>query len=257
MQILKYKKSKDNTYDIEFDNNIKINLYDDTIIRFNLLTKKNITTSEFNEITKYNDESTSYYKSVKYINIKLRSEKEIKAFLNKKNYTNDIIENTIKRLKKEGYLNSKLYIESYINDQINLSNNGYNKILNNLIALGFNESDIKEKLDSFNKEIWNNKLNKIIDKKIKTNYSNSVNKLKDKIVYDLINLGYLKEDIIEVLNIKQIDDNEIFVKDYKKIKEKLSKKYEGYELNYQLKNKLYQKGYNLDLINKYLNDIND
>ena len=61
---------------------------------------------------------------------------------------------------------------------------------------------------------------------------------------DLINKGFYKEDIMLVLEEFTIkDDKNIYLKEYNKLKNKLSKKYSGEELEYQIKNNLYKKGF--------------
>ena len=73
MKIIKFKLKKNNIYEIIFDNKLKFDLYDDIIIKYNLLTKKEIDNNEFDNIVKDNFELSAYYKSLKYINIKMRT----------------------------------------------------------------------------------------------------------------------------------------------------------------------------------------
>ena len=43
------------------------------------------------------------------------------------------------------------------------------------------------------------------------------------------------------------------MKEYELLFKKLSKKYEGNKLNFEIKSRLYKKGYSMDLINRILN----
>ena len=255
MKIIKFKLKKNNIYEIIFDNKLKLDLYDDVIIKYNLLSKKEIDNNEFDNIVKDNFELSAYYKSLKYINIRMRSKQEIINYLKKSLFEDYIINKIVARLDKEGYLNSKVYIRAYINDQINLTNNGPYKILNNLIYLGFNENEINKYLSEIDNDIWTDKLKKIIDKKIKINKNKSTRNLINKLNYELINLGYDKQDINDILKNIEIDDNDTFIKEADKLKEKLSMKYSNKELKLHLKNKLYTKGFDLDKINSYLEII--
>ena len=67
--------------------------------------------------------------------------------------------------------------------------------------------------------------------------------MKQKLLNDLINKGYYREDIISILNNINIDDEKIKYLEYQKLYNKLSKKYSGSELSYKIKQKLYQKGF--------------
>lgn len=83
MKIQKYIKDKQNKYKVVIDDEDYI-LYDDVIIKYNLLLTSEISESEFKEIISYNDELKSYYDSIKYINRRLRSEKEMRDYLEKR-----------------------------------------------------------------------------------------------------------------------------------------------------------------------------
>lgn len=83
MKIEKYSKGSSNKYKVTIDGE-DYTLYDDVIIKFGLLLKKEINSKDLDNIVKYNDELDSYYLSIKYITKKLRSEKEIYEYLKKK-----------------------------------------------------------------------------------------------------------------------------------------------------------------------------
>lgn len=241
-KISSYKKKKGSIYEITFDDKEKINLYDDVILKYDLLLSKEIDEKKLQEIIEFNSYLESYNVALKYISFKLRTEKEIAKRL--KNFNRNAINYTIDRLKKDGYLNEKLYIKSYINDEINLKVVGPNKILFDLKKLGFKESDILDYLNTFDNDIWFDKINKVITKKINSNHNLSGIVLKQKIIQDLIARGFFKEDInLVITNYDFNDNNDIYEKEYEKLKNKLSHKYSGEELEYRIKIGLMKKGF--------------
>lgn len=242
MKIVNYKKKKNNLYEITLSNNEVLALYDDVILKYELLLAKEIKEDKLKEIKNYNNYIESYQKAIKFINVKLRTEKEIKNKL--KDYDKDAIEYTINRLKKEGYLNNELYIKCYINDTINLKIEGPNKILFDLKKLGFEEYEILNYLNEIDENVFAEKLNKYISKKINSNHNLSGKLLKQKIINDLINKGFYIEQINEVINNYIFIDNKLLKeKEYNKIKNKLSKKYSGEELEYRIKINMLKKGF--------------
>ena len=80
MKIGKYTKLKSNKYSVEIDG-ISVKLYDDVIVKYELLRRKEIDDNLFKEMTEYNDRLEAYYKALKYISKKLRTEKEIEKYL--------------------------------------------------------------------------------------------------------------------------------------------------------------------------------
>lgn len=242
MKIKKYTKDKGNKYKVLI-NDINYTLYDDVIVKYSLLLKDEISEKELNAIVEENDKLSSYYDSIKYITKKMRSKLEIKEFLRKKMVNEKVIDETIKKLEENHFLNEELFIKAYVNDQINLTNNGKNKILKGLVKLGIDNDQASTYLDNIDNEVFMSKINKYVDKKISTNKNSSIYMLKNKIMTDLINLGYEKSDIVEVLNSKEINDDEAKKREYEKIRRSLEKKYSGDVLEYKVREKLYRKGF--------------
>lgn len=242
MEIEKYKYIGNGKYKV-YINKEEYIIYEDIIIQNNILSKKNISKDELNNYMEDNKFYEAYYKSIKYINTKLRSKKEIKNYLIKYNYNEKLIENVIDKLIKDNYLNETLYIKSYINDKINLKMIGPLKIKKELEELGFKEEKIDKQLLIFSPEIEKEKIMKLINKEIKLNKNKSLLNLKQKILITLKQKGFSNDLIIESIKKISFNDKEIYEKEYKKIYEKLSKKYSGKELEYKVKQKMYEKGF--------------
>lgn len=251
MKIGKYTKLKSNKYSVVIDD-ITVKLYDDVIVKYELLRLKEIDDKLFKEITEYNDRLEAYYKSLKYITKKLRTEKEIYKYLDK-DYSKEIILETIDKLKRMGYLNKELYLKSYLSDQVHMSLNGPNKIKKDLVSLGYDEDEIKESIESIDNDIWLDKVQKIVNKKIKSNRNLGSNKLKEKLVYDLSNMGYYKWMIEDIIHSTEFNsDSNILEKEYNKLYTKLSRKFDGSSIDYQIRMKLLQKGFYSSEIDEFI-----
>ena len=242
MKIEKYKKVSGNKYEVVIDD-LKIKLYDDVIVKYELLRKKELTIEEFEEITEYNNQLEAYYKSLKYITKKLRSEKEMWKYL-EKDYSKSVIFETIERLKKDGYLNEEIYLKSYLNDQIHFGSYGPNKIIDDLVKLGFSEEEVTDRVQQISDDVWYQKIEKIIQRRIHSNQSYGTSRLKEKLVYEIGRMGFYKWMIEDVIRDTDFGENlDLVKKEYRKVYAKLSKKLDGSNLDYQVKMKLMQKGF--------------
>lgn len=245
MKIEKISKKKNNLYQILLSDNTSLSFYDETIIHYNLLTFKEFDQSKLQEIIKYNNEISAYYQALNYIKTKLRTKKEIESKLIKAGYTKETIHNVIAKLEKQKYIDEKMYIKSYIADQVNLTLNGPKKIMYALNKLGFSKELVTTYLNEYENAIWQDKIKKIITKKININHTLSANYLVKKITNDLHILGYSQEQInAQMNNFTFEDDKNIIQKEILKAQKKYSKKYEGSELERQIKRYLYSKGFN-------------
>ena len=150
----------------------------------------------------------------------------------------------IKELEKQGYLNDKVYSNSYLNNKIITTTYGPNRIRRELEQKGIEKSIIEDTLNNYTEEIEQEKIEKIIKKQINSNHNKSNNYMKRKIKNDLLYEGFNIMLIDQVLtNTTLSDDSNIREKEYNKLKTKLSKKYSGKELEYQIKQKLSLKGF--------------
>lgn len=252
MKIIKYKKIK-NKYRVYFDDESSIDLYDNIILKYSLLLKKQVDENTLKEIEKDNKKEEIYNNCLKYISIKMRSKKEISAYLKRKDYSSEEIEEVIKRLEDNNLINEEDYIRAYIIDKYNLTSDGPYKIKRDLINIGMNSTLIDKYISTITKEEIYNKLDRLIDKKIISLKKYSGDILKIKLISYFINLGYDKNDIEYIIFNKNIDNNEQGIKEYEKLYNKYSKKYEGYELEGIIKQKLYQKGFDYDKIKRNIN----
>lgn len=253
MEIKSFKKLKDNRYKLTLDNDESIVLFDDVIIEFNLLINKELDEEKLQEIIKKNDKMEAYYVAVKMLSNKMRTRKEVINQLKKHNYDIKTIEEVIKRLYQERYLSDSRYISAYINDQLNLTDKGPMRITRELEALGYREEVIREHLIKYGDSVWEAKINKIIEKKMKLTTNLSASSLRHKIIVDLINKGHYKDLIMNLIdNYEFKESEEVLRKEFNKIKSKLEKKYEGHELRFYMRSKLLNKGFTSEDIERMM-----
>jgi len=253
MQINKIIKMKDNKYKVIIDGE-SIVTYDNVILENELLYKKSIDNNLYKKILL----DTSYYdiynKTVKYILKRRRSEKEIRKYLNKFDINNNDVESIIVKLKDIRLIDDREYCKAYINDKLYLSKEGINKIKEDLIGEDISIEIIEEELNNIEEYLFNERLEKLIIKKINSNkkYSNSY--LKQKILSEMFNLGYDKEIILNILESNLNSDDNILEQEFNKVYDKLKVKYSGYELENKVKQKLIQKGFSVGDINRLLQE---
>lgn len=244
MKINKFKKVGKSKYEIIFDNT-DITLYEDVILKYDLLIKSEVDIDLIDKIIKENEHYDAFYSALNYIEIKMRNKKEIISYLKKKEFNDEIINETINKLEKLNLLNSKSYIQAFVNDKINLSSDGPYKIKKSLLEFDFNEEDIDNYLNTIDENIWLEKLKKIANKKKSIMKSKSYYMFVSKMKNDLYNLGYDKYMIENVLSNIEYDSNAL-----SKDLEKANKKFKGDKT--KIINSLLRKGYSYEEINTSL-----
>ena len=241
MKITKFKKVGRNKYKVFF-NNTDLILYEDIILKYDLLIKSDIDTDLLDKIILENRDYEVYDLALSYIEVKMRNRRELYKYLTNKGFEEEIVNKTLKKIEDLGLLDKKSYITAFINDKVNLSNDGPYKIKNALLDLDFDEKDIDDYLYTIDREVWSNKLDKLINKKKSLMRSKSYYMFINKMKNDLYNLGYDKDMIDEKLSKIEYESNAID-KDY----QKCFKKFNG-DKN-KIINSLLRKGYSYEEIN--------
>ena len=241
MKVNKFKKVGKNKYKVIFDNT-ELVLFEDIILKYELLTRSDIDVDLIDKIIEENRWYEAYDMALSYIEVKMRNKNEIIKYLERKMYDRKVIDDVISKLEDLGLLDSKQYISAYINDKVNLSNDGPYKIKNSLIDLGFDENDINDYLYKIEYKVWSNKLDKIISKKKNIMKSKSYYMFINKMKTDLYNLGYDKDMIEDKLSHINYESDALN-KDY----EKCLKKFKGDKT--KMINSLLRKGYSYEEIN--------
>lgn len=254
MKIEKIKKTKSGKYKIEFDSDDQLLTYDDVILENGLLFQKQIDTSFFNELCKDTKYYDIYHKVVSYISKRLRSEMEIDLYLEKNQVIDEDRKKIKQDLKKVGLLNDSFFAHAYCSDKFHLTSAGPYKIKRELLEHHIEESVIDECLSQISKEEVEEKLVKLLQKRVNQNKKSSKYSLEQKLLYEFTNLGYDRQQVSDLLFSFEWNDK-VAEKEYKRIYEKLNKKYEGEELVQKVKAKMYQKGFSLSEISVCQDDF--
>ena len=244
MKILKYKKGAKGLYKITLEDGTVLSLYEEVILKYNLLLTKRVDDEIKDEMFACNLEYEVYYAALNSIKSRNKSEYDLRKYLLNKEYPIDLIDKAVNKLIEQGYLNDRFYTKCFISNQMITSVHGPLKIEKELLDKKIDSQIICEELEVFTEEEQLLKVDKIIRRIIRSNRSRGGLVLKQKIFNDLKNYGYEISIINKVIDEYDYNagEDDIAKKEYEKLYVKYSRKYSGVELNRKIKEKLYLKG---------------
>ncbi len=251
MRIEQIKKIGTGKYRLKIDNNF-VTTYDDVLLKYNLLFNKNVDPSLYDKLLKDTNYYDAYNKTINYILKRMRSIEEIKKYLLKFDLKDEDRFKIIEQLKKINLLNDHNYVKSYIADAINLSNDGPDKIREHLLNNQLSLDIIDEELAKIDVEVIKAKANRLIAKKMNNNHKYSTYFMRQKVLMDMVNLGYDRDLVVNLLGDYSTNDFELLEREYTKLLTKLSSKYSGLDLERRLKQKLYAKGFDMTEVNELI-----
>ena len=193
---LKLKSKKDANVFVASTDIGEYDLFSEIIVKYSLGNGE-IDDEKFKRAVKESMEKIAFNVAVKYASSKLKTEKQIRDYLYKKEFKKATILPVIEKLKEYGVIDDKIYMESYIKSNPNFSKN---KLKQKLIMSGISKDLIDEKLNDLEDEdscLTNAKKflkNKIMDKKT-----------REKLIRRLTYLGYSWDSINSVLKTINFD----------------------------------------------------
>lgn len=200
MKIEKYELTKKNKYNVFLSSGEVITLDERVITENELLLKKELGKELYNKIIKENRIYELVDISIKYISVRLRSIKEIKDYLKKKEDNIELIDIVVNKLIKLGYLDDNKFAKAFIKDKLSFTSMGDYKIKMELQRLGVSYEIIEDNILLIDENLLEEKIKKNIEKDIRTNKKYSGTILKNKIYNHLVSSGYSKEKVISILN---------------------------------------------------------
>ena len=198
MEIVKYIKKGNGNYQIIFDNEKKINIQEDVIIKNNLLYKKEIDNDLLLKIIVENEEYEIYNKCVNYIGVRLRSINEIREYMARKEISLEKQEEVIERLLKNKLLDDSVFARAFIKDKMNFTTMGPYRIELELKKHKIDDKIIKKYINEIDRDMIYDKIDRQINKLIKSNKNKS--NLRNKIYNNLLGLGYSSEMVVSMIN---------------------------------------------------------
>lgn len=252
-------KITNNFVELKFNDQSKLKISEDAYFEHKFKANMEIDDKMLMLIKQLSNFHNGYLSALNKIKYKDRSEYEIRNHLYDdfkllKNEVDEIVE----KLKRYDFINDDRFSKDLIESN-HLKLNGYNKIKSLLVNAKINSDRIEKYLVyDFDVELelalqYANIAIKGIRNKNKFQTENS---LRQKLMYR----GF-KNDIISTviaeLNIDVAEDEEIKLikKDYEKSLLRYKRKYEGYELRQRLFTYLQGRGYEYEMINDILNEM--
>ena len=147
-KIKSIRKLKNSYYSLITESGTKIRVSEDTLVRHRLLKGEEISSEALREIEKEAELDIGYQIALSFLNFQLRSEKEIKDHLKKKEISQEGINYVIPKLRELNLLNDLVFAESYVRTVMKTQDKGPQQIKQGLFKKGISEENIEKALEN-------------------------------------------------------------------------------------------------------------
>lgn len=257
------QKRKSNRYNIFIDDGTGekygFSVDEDILIKFRLQKGMELQEHKINELTQQDSKQKGYHQAIHYLSYRIRSKKEMYDYLMKKEVDEGHIQAIIERLESEKLIDDKQFADAFVKTRLNNSRKGPTLIKRELLDKGISGTIADEALFVFTYEKQYDKAYKLAEKRMGKKSKDSLSKQMLKIQAYLQRNGYKQEVITDVMaeikeNNEEHSDWEALLYHGERLKRRFSKKFQGDELRYKMKEGLYRQGFSLALIDRFLID---
>ncbi|WP_203363852.1 recombination regulator RecX [Bacillus sp. REN10] len=256
-KISQQEKRKDR-YNIFLNEEYAFSVDEALLIRFHLKKGMDISKEDIEVITRQDGVQKGLNIAIHFLSIRMRSEKEVRDYLQKKEIEPEAIEEIIRSLHRLNYLDDAQFAKAYMNTQINTTDKGPIVIQRELKEKGIQEKWIEEVLLSFDFSSQLEKATALANKYRKKYKKESFIVQKQKIEQALMRKGYGWDVIQEAVVAEQASEDEEQQEALMYQAEKAHRKYSKYtggEYRQKMKQSLYRKGFSISEIEKAMEQL--
>ena len=264
MQITKIEvqKKKKNRFNIYINDEFAFGVDEATLLKFALTKGTELTQDTIREIEQETQYQNAYQKALHFLNFKLRTAKEVYEKLEKLEVSDEVINQVLQQLMDHGFVNDQFYAESYVRENFALQKKGPKAVAFELKKKGVNDSIIQKALEEFDEATQLEQAIEIAQKYVDRQGNVPVKTVKQKVYGFLMQRGYdldIVQSVISALTFEKQEENEeeLVLKQGERILKTLLSKYavDNSQLWYQLKGKLYQKGFSSSAIDEAIKKL--
>ncbi|ABR48668.1 regulatory protein RecX [Alkaliphilus metalliredigens QYMF] len=265
------QKSTDTRVNVYIDQKYAFSCHKEVIIKFHIHTGDQVDSVRLSQIIKEDEIKKGFQKALTYLSYRSRTKQEVYDYLEKKEYRTEIIQEVLAKLSYYQYIDDQQFAIDFTKSKINYQGKGKSLVKQDLMKKGVKNEHIEQALETIplEDEIL---IAKNLSKKFFLAKSNlPIKELKNKLSARLSSKGFSWEIIHQCQNFLDHDTevqsiifskSDIYETEALKIGEKVLQKHQSkVDNNYQLKqiisSKLYQKGFEKDLISQITRQLLD
>ncbi|MFK4565920.1 recombination regulator RecX [Enterococcus sp. UD-01] len=256
--ITKITKDKGQFYLVWLSSGEKLRVSEDTLVHQRLLKGQELSTEMIEKIKQAGSYDVGLQLALNYLSYQLRTKKEIFTYLKEKEILPEDRKKIVARLEEMTLLDDKTYSESYVRTLIRTSDKGPKTIEQQLKQKGVSEEDIQYGLTFYKLDDQLEVAKATAAKAMKRYRTKSFKEALQKVQLHLMQKGFNREVIdlvFEELSFEKDEEQELEV--IKKEGDKLWERHRRLEPAkrfMKVKQSLYQKRFDLDLIQQYLSE---
>ncbi|GGP17021.1 recombination regulator RecX [Oceanobacillus neutriphilus] len=232
---------------------------EDILIKFRLEKGMELDNQLIETLKEQDNLHKIYTLTIHFLSYRIRSEKEIVMYLQKKEVEDEQIPVIMQRLKKEKLLDDQQFADMFVRSRMNTSSKGPKIIEQELFEKGITGEIAANALEQYTPALQKEKIQKLLGKKIKQTSKDSFQKQINQAKNMILQKGFNQQLVFAAIQTMDQEENtdqewEALKFQGEKLYQKHVKKYEGFQLKQKVMEGLYRKGFHFDKIQQFVNE---
>ncbi|MEK4300663.1 recombination regulator RecX [Oceanobacillus sp. FSL W8-0428] len=230
---------------------------EDILIKFRLEKGMELDNELIKTLKEQDNLHKIYTLTIHFLSYRIRSEKEIIMYLQKKEVEDEQIAVIMQRLKKEKLLDDQQFADMFVRSRMNTSSKGPKIIEQELFEKGITGQIAANALEQYTPVLQKEKIQKLLGKKIKQTSKDSFQKQINQAKNMILQKGFNQQLVFAAIQTMDQEENadqewEALKFQGEKLYHKHVKKYEGFQLKQKIMEGLYRKGFRFDRIQQFV-----
>ena len=146
VDIQRQKRNK-RRYTIYFEDGEWIGLFDELLVTYGLTPPLEVDSAQISKLAREDDAKRAMDMSLRYLQYRSRSQKEMETYLEGKGFDRDVIDQTIEKLKSYGYIDDLAFARNWVSHRLASKPMGKDMIKRELYYKGIDSEIIDKSLE--------------------------------------------------------------------------------------------------------------
>ncbi|KGR88291.1 recombination regulator RecX [Lysinibacillus odysseyi] len=253
------QKNNQERYNIYLDDEYAFAVDEGILIKFGLMKGKTLEQFDIDEINYEDEIAKAFSKALHFLSFQMRSEYEVKKKLLDAGHGEAVVLEAVRKLESLGFLNDETYSKALLETKKRTLKKGPRAIRQDLKKKGIDKVLQDEVLETFTQEEQLEIAMQLAEKEVRAGSRRTPTQLKQKIQDVLMRKGYsfsIVSDVLEQIKLERAEDEweELIASQGEKVWRKFASKLSGAERNIKIKQALYQKGFPIEVINRFIEE---
>ena len=253
------QKNNPERYNIYLNEQYAFAVDESTLIKFGLTKGKMLEQFEIDDITYEDEIAKAFNKALHFLSFQMRSEYEVKKKLLDLKFGEAVVLEALRKLEKLGFLNDETYSKALLETKKKTAKKGPRAIQQDLSKKGIDKNLQEQILNLYTNEEQMEIAMQLAEKEVRAGAKKTPAQIKQKVQDLLLRKGYsysIVSEVLDQLKLEREDEDwqNLIEAQGEKIWRKYSVKFSGNELRMKTKQALYQKGFPIDVINRFIEE---